>query len=562
MTFNVLIEETVNKDNVTVVLREPDYIVAKTTEMDEATREQFRAGAQALIVRSEQVLKADLLKSPNLRVIGRAGSGTDNIETDMIKRINAERPEHEKIIVMNVPNGNSDSVAELTIGHLINLARGLPAANAAMHADMFPKKEFSQGMELKGKTLGLKGFGRIGRKVAAIAQAMGMKVIADDPELAPDTIKKLKVEKVSFEDLLARADVISLHIPKSTNHILGREEIAKCKPGVFIINCARGGLIDEQALLEALLSGHVRGAALDVLEKEPKKGVRNKVESPLIGNDKVLLSPHIGASTVEAQRRVVQETAWQIKDLFELGIVRNAVNVKGSLTVDDAEMLAPYIELGGQLAGFARQVKKGDLNRVGIVFEGGVTIDRTEPLANIMLTELLRDDYPDANMLNVGDLAKNDKIQIETLNSKREPEDHALMRIELEMQACKLEISGYNADGKPRLLKVNDVILDSSLRPYMLCVRNANVPGVFGAVTTLIGNAKINMDSLIGKSTVDRTENIILLSTETKIEEKLLMQIKAVNGVKDAWVLEFPSGKYTLQRPSLAPTVTTKAPTP
>ncbi len=562
MTFNVLIEETVNKDNVTVVLREPDYIVAKTTEMDEATREQFRAGAQALIVRSEQVLEADLLKSPNLRVIGRAGSGTDNIKDDMIERINATRPDQEKIIVMNVPNGNSDSVVELTIGHLINLARGLPAANAAMHGGAFPKKEFGQGTELKGKVLGLKGFGRIGRKVAAIAQAMGMKVIADDPMLTPELAKKLKVEKVSFEELLARADAISLHIPKSSNHILGREEIAKCKPGVFIINCARGGLIDEQALLEALLSGHARGAALDVLEKEPKKGVRNKVESPLIGNDRVLLSPHSGAGTVEAQRRVVQETAWQIKDLFELGIVRNAVNVKGSLTVDDAELLAPYIELGGQLAGYARQVKKGVLNRVGIVFEGGVTIDRTEPLANIMLTELLRDDYPDANMLNVGDLAKNDKIQIETLNSKREPEDHALMRIELEMQACKLEISGYNADGKPRLLKVNDVILDSSLRPYMLCVRNANVPGVFGAVTTLIGNAKINMDSLIGKSTVDRTENIILLSTETKIEEKLLMQIKAVNGVKDAWVLEFPSGKYTLQRPSLAPTVTTKAPTP
>jgi D-3-phosphoglycerate dehydrogenase len=479
-----------------------------------------------LAIRSAtKVTPAVIAAATKLKVVGRAGIGVDNVD---VKAATAHG-----IVVMNTPFGNSVTTAEHAISLMMSLAREIPAANASTHAGKWEKNKF-MGMELAGKTLGLIGCGNIGSIVADRAQGLKMKVVSYDPFLSTERAMALNVEKVELEELLKRADVISLHTPMTdaTRNLLNAARLAKCKKGVRIINCARGGLIVEADLKAAIESGQVAGAALDVFEEEPAK------TNPLFGMERVIATPHLGASTNEAQENVAIQVAEQMAEYLTVGTVTNALNMP-SVSAEDAARLRPYLDLASRLGGFAGQMTKGGLTKVTIEYEGKVTELNTKPLTAAALNGVLAPLMEGVNMVNAPVVAKERNIEVSEIRHDRTAHYKTLMRITAQFDGGSFAISGTLFGDKPRIVALGDVLLEASIGNRMLFVANEDKPGLIGGVGQLLGEAKINIANFHLGRNKEATAAVALIEVDDPVDSALVARIAKLPSVREARIIEF-----------------------
>lgn len=480
-----------------------------------------------LAIRSATKVTPEVLRAAKkLKVIGRAGIGVDNVDVPAATA--------HGIVVMNTPFGNSVTTAEHAIAMMFALARQIPQASASTHAGKWEKNKF-MGSEVTAKTLGLIGAGNIGSIVANRAQGLKMKVVAYDPFLTPEKAKDMNVEKVELDELLKRADFITLHTPLTdgTRNILNADSLKKCKKGVRIINCARGGLIDEKALKEMLDSGHVAGAALDVFEVEP---ATNNV---LFNHENVVCTPHLGASTNEAQENVALQVAEQMSDYLNNGTITNAVNMP-SVSAEEAAKLKPYLELAAQLGGFAGQLTETGLKKVKIEYEGTVAKLNTKPITAVLLKGLLSPLVEGVNMVNAPVIAKERNIEITESKHDRPVDFQTLVRLTVVTEKQERDVAGTLFGGdKPRVVSVGGIRLESGLNGHMLYVTNEDKPGLIGNLGKLLGDASINIANFnLGRNDA-KTDAIALLEVDQPVPDALLKKIAGLPSVKKVKLLHF-----------------------
>ena len=473
-----------------------------------------------LAVRSATKVTAEVLAAaPKLRVIGRAGIGVDNID---VKAASAKG-----VVVMNTPFGNSVTTAEHSFALLISMARQIPAADASTRAGKWEKSRF-MGVELLDKVLGIIGCGNIGAHVAVRAKAFGMRVLAYDPYLTAERAFALAIEKVELDQLLAAADFITLHTPmtEGTRHILNAGSIAKCKRGVRIINCARGGLIDEVAVQQALASGQVAGAALDVFEVEPAK------EHPLFADERVIFTPHLGASTAEAQEKVAVQVAEQMVDFLLHGAVSNAVNLP-SVKADELEHLRPYLKLAEQLGQLAGQLVSGGIRTVELAFEGAAANLNTRALSNLAVCGLLSPILSDVNQVNAQQLAESRGIRLYEVRQERSEDFQSLISLTVTTEKGKSRFAGTVLGGElPRVVEVDGVHVEAELGPQMLYLRNDDRPGFIGALGQCLGQHGINIATFHLGRTGPKQVAITLLQTDQPVPATVLAEIQALPHVQ------------------------------
>ncbi len=480
-----------------------------------------------LAIRSATKVTADLLShADNLKVIGRAGIGVDNVDLPAASA--------RGVVVMNTPYGNSITTAEHAIAMMFALARQIPQANASTHAGKWEKSKF-MGVELTGKTLGVIGAGNIGGIVCERALGLRMRVIAFDPFLSEERARDLGVEKVELDTLFARADFITLHTPLTdqTRGIIDAEAIGKMKKGVRLINCARGGLIDEADLKAALESGQVAGAALDVFEQEPAK------ENPLFGLDNLVCTPHLGASTTEAQENVALQVAEQMADFLVTGAVVNALN-SPSVSAEDAPRLKPYMQLAEQLGSLSGQITQSGLQNVTIEYEGHVAELNTRPLSAIVLMGLLRPMLDEVNMVNAPIVAKERDIRVTETRNETARDYQTMIRVTVETDKRKREITGTLFGGdKPRIVSMEEVPIEAEVTEHMLFVRNQDKPGFIGSLGQTLGDAGINIASFDLGRAGPGSDAIALIAVDAPVPEAVLAKINALPHVVQAVPLKF-----------------------
>ena len=479
-----------------------------------------------LAVRSATKADKDVLAAAKrLKVIGRAGIGVDNVDIPAATAAG--------VVVMNTPFGNSITTAEHAIAMMFALARQLPAADASTQAGKWEKNRF-MGVELYGKTLGLIGAGNIGSIVADRANGLRMHVVAYDPFLSPERAVEIGVEKVELDELLARADIITLHTPLTdkTRNILSAEALAKTKKGVFIINCARGGLVDETALRAALERGHVGGAAFDVFTEEPAKA------NPLFGAPNFVATPHLGASTVEAQENVALQVAEQMSDYLLTGAVTNALN-SPSVTADEAPKLKPFIALAEKLGAFAGQMVDVGLKGVDIAYEGQVAALNVRPLSAAALSGFLRPMLAEVNMVSAPAVAKERGITVSESRQDTSPVYDSLIRITVTTELGRRAFAGAVIGGAPRIVEVKGMDLDAAFGPAMLYINNLDKPGFIGALGALLGEAGVNIATFNLGRVASGEDAIALVGVDQAPDAALLAKIKALPHVKEARALRF-----------------------
>jgi len=480
-----------------------------------------------LAIRSAtKVTKEVLDAATNLKVVGRAGIGVDNVDIPAASA--------KGVVVMNTPFGNSITTAEHAIALMFALARELPEADRSTQAGKWEKNRF-MGVELTNKTLGLIGAGNIGSIVADRALGLKMKVVAYDPFLTPERAVELGVEKVTLDELLARADFITLHTPltDSTRNILSAENIAKTKKGVRIINCARGGLIDEEALKAALDSGHVAGAALDVFLKEPA------TDSPLFGTPGFISTPHLGASTTEAQVNVAIQVAEQMADFLISGGVTNALNMP-SMSAEEAPKLKPYMELARQLGSLIGQLEGDRIKGVAIEVEGAAAELNQKPITGAVLAGLMRVYSDTVNMVNAPFLARERGLDVREVRHDREGDYHTLVRVTAQTDTGERSVAGtIFSNATPRLIEIYGIKVEADLHGAMLYIVNEDAPGFIGRLGTTLGEAGVNIGTFhLGRRSAGG-EAVLLLSVDTPVAEPLLWQVCQLPGVKTVKALRF-----------------------
>src|SRR4051812_35239726 len=479
-----------------------------------------------LAVRSATKADKDVLAAAKrLKVIGRAGIGVDNLDIPAATA--------KGVIVMNTPFGNSITTAEHAIALMFAIARDLPAADASTQAGKWEKNRF-MGVEVTGKTLGLIGAGNIGSIVADRALGLRMKVVAYDPFLSPERAVEIGVEKVELEDLLARADFITLHTPLTdkTRNILGAESLAKTKKGVRIIDCARGGLVDEEALRKLIDEGHVAGAAFDAFSVEPAK------ENALFGSDKVVATPHLGASTVEAQENVALQVAEQISDYLLTGAVTNALN-SPSVNAEEAPRLKPYIALAEKLGSFAGQMVDFGIKAIDVAYEGDVAALNARPMTAAALAGVMRPMLNEVNMVSAPAVAKERGITVSESRQDDSPIYESLIRITVTTEKGKRSFAGSVLAGTPRIVEVKGMDLDSPFSPTMLYVNNLDKPGFIGNLGSLLAEANVNIATFnLGRVSAG-DDAIALVGVDQAPSEALIHKIQALPNVKEARALRF-----------------------
>ena len=480
-----------------------------------------------LAIRSATKVTADILAAAaNLKVVGRAGIGVDNVDVPAATQ--------RGVVVMNTPFGNSITTAEHAIALMFALARDIPQANASTHAGKWEKSRF-MGVELTAKTLGVVGCGNIGSNVAERAIGLKMRVVAYDPFLSQERAKDLGVEKVELDELIARADVITLHTPltEATRDIIDAKAMAKMKKGVRIINCARGGLVNEDDLLAALESGQVAGAALDVFRDEPAH------ENPLFGRDNVIVTPHLGASTKEAQENVALQVAEQMADYLLTGAVTNALNMP-SVSAEEAPKLRPYMKLADQLGSFAGQLTEHALKGVTIEYAGQVAELNTRPLTAIILKGLFAPQMESVNMVNAPVIAKEREIQVTEVRTEQSADYHTLIRVTVTTEMRSRGVAGTLFGGdKPRLVEIKEIPIEAELGPHMLFVVNQDKPGFIGKLGSILGDAGVNIATFhLGRAAAGG-DAIALIQVDQKLNEDLLAQVRALPQVVQAKALTF-----------------------
>ncbi len=482
-----------------------------------------------LAIRSATKVTRELLEvATRLRVVGRAGIGVDNVD---VKAATARG-----VVVMNTPHGNSITTAEHAIALMFALARQLPEASQSTKAGRWEKNRFL-GVELTGKTLGLIGAGNIGSIVADRARGLRMKVVAYDPYLSEKRALDLGVEKVELEALLARADFITLHTPlnEATRNILSRKRLLACRAGVRIINCARGGLVDEAALAELIQAGHVAGAALDVFETEPAR------ESPLFGLPEVVCTPHLGASTTEAQENVALQVAEQMADFLLTGAVTNAINMP-SVSAEDAPRLRPYMDLAQKLGAFAGQLTRaqdGVIRRITVEYEGAAASLNQRPLTAAVLAGTLSPVLAGVNMVNAPVLAREHGVEVaETVNA-RPGEYQTLVRVTVATDRSTRAVAGSLFADKPRIVEIKGIRVEADFSRRMLYVTNQDRPGFVGRFGETLARYGINIGTFHMGRAAAGGDAICLISVDEELPEPVLAEVRGIPLVVQATPLAF-----------------------
>lgn len=480
----------------------------------------------ALFVRSAVKVNKDVLaKAPKLRVVGRAGVGVDNVDLDAASEAG--------VVVMNTPGGNAVSVAEHTLALMLAMARAVPQASASTKAGKWEKKKFL-GNELRGKTLGVAGLGSIGREVVKRARAFEMRILACDPYVSPQAAAGLNVELVSFDQLLAQSDYLSLHmaLTAETRHMIGTDAFAKMKQGVRLVNCARGELVDEAALLEAMQAGKVAGAGLDVFDPEPPAA-----DSALLAMETLVATPHIGGSTEEAQEIVGIRIVEQVVDYLQTGVAINAVNVP-ALSAESYKALAPYAALAERLGNFASYVATGQPKSVRLSYCGRIAELNTALLRNSGIAGVVKRSDNRANMVNAMGIAASRGWAVSESHDPRSAHMDTI-RIELETDTGVTTVEGAVVLGHPRLMIVDGIYCEATLSGNLIFMKNHDVPGVIGHVGTVLGKNQVNIANFTLGRHEDRKEAVALVETDAVVTDGVLAQLKENPAVKSARVVEF-----------------------
>ncbi|MBU0858581.1 MAG: phosphoglycerate dehydrogenase, partial [Alphaproteobacteria bacterium] len=475
---------------------------------------------------STTVTPAIIALAKNMKVMGRAGIGVDNIDVDAATAAG--------IVVMNTPFGNSITTAEHAIAMMFALARDIPQANQSTHAGKWEKSKF-MGVELYAKTLGIIGCGNIGAIVASRAQGLQMKVIAFDPFLTPDRAVELGVEKVELDALLSRADFITLHVPKNekTANIINKDSIAKMKKGVRIINCARGGIINEADLKEALDSGHVAGAALDVFDKEPA------TDNVLFNHPHVVCTPHLGASTDEAQVNVAIQVAEQMSEFLLHGAVTNALNTP-SISAEDAPRLRPYMKLAEQLGSFAGQITESAIKKVSVEYLGDAASLNVKPLSAALLACLLRPLLDSVNMINAPQVAKARGIAVAETKNEDGGDLHTAIKLVVTTEKGERTLTGtLFAGSAPRIVEIEGVPVEAALAEHMLFIRNEDKPGMIGGVGTILADAGQNIaDFRLGRLDAGGSA-VALIALDRALPDDVFTKVQALPQIRNVKRLKF-----------------------
>jgi D-3-phosphoglycerate dehydrogenase len=478
--------------------------------------------ADAIVVRSATKVTAPIINaSQSLRVIARAGTGVDNVDVPAASA--------RGIVVMNAPGANSISVAELALAQILSLARHLPAADAAMKQGRWEKKKFV-GEEVRGKVLGLAGLGRIGQEVAKRAGAFGMRLLAHDPFISADMASALGVELVSLDDLFARADYLTLHMPSTpqTRNLVNAERLAKAKKGIRIINTARGDLIDEKALADAIEAGQVGGAALDVFQKEPT------VDHRLQMLPQVVATPHIAASTREGQELVGIETVSALRDFLKDGVIRNAVNV-ASIPPDEFRRIQPFVQLGERLGTFIGQMNEAQAKSVGIRYYGELADSRKDMIVNAVLTGLLKATLSGSvTLVNARSVATERGIEVTESMSTRPRNYTSLLSVKLETSEGERWVEGtvFEKTG-PRLVLIDGVGIEAPLDGTMIVMHNVDQPGVIGDVGTVLGRHGINIATFALGRENNRAVGVVIVDENAPIADAVLDELRKVTAVRE-----------------------------
>ena len=479
-----------------------------------------------LAVRSATKADKDVIAAAGqLKVIGRAGIGVDNVDIPAATS--------KGIVVMNTPFGNSITTAEHAVAMMFALARQIPAADASTQAGKWEKNRF-MGIELYAKTLGLIGAGNIGSIVADRANGLKMKVVAYDPFLSAERAVEIGVEKVELDELLARADFITLHTPLTdkTRNILSAGSLAKAKKGVLIVNCARGGLVDEAALRALLDSGHVGGAAFDVFVEEPATA------NVLFGAPNFIATPHLGASTLEAQENVALQVAEQMSDYLLTGAVTNALN-SPSVSAEEAPKLKPFVALAERLGAFAGQMIDVEIKAVELAYEGEVAQLNTRPLTAAALAGVMRPVLAEINMVSAPAAARERGVTVTESKQDDSPVFESLVRITVTTTMGKRSFAGTVVAGTPRIVEVKGMELDAPFGPTMLYVNNQDKPGFIGAVGALLADARVNIATFNLGRVAAGEDAICLIGVDQEPDEGLVGRIRALPHVKEARILRF-----------------------
>jgi D-3-phosphoglycerate dehydrogenase / 2-oxoglutarate reductase len=527
-SMKILIADKLSQQGIELLRREPGWHVDVNTTLSPAQLLAEIRTYDGLLVRSNTLVKADVIKAAeHLRVIGRAGTGVDNIDLEAATK--------KGIVVMNTPGGNSISVAEHTIALLLALARYLPQASSSAKQGKWEKKQFT-GFELKDKTLGVLGLGRIGIEVVRRAKAFQMNLIVYDPFAADRLAKDLNVKMVSLDELLAGSDIITLHVPlvEATRNLINSQSIAKMKDGVYLINTARGELVQEDDLAAALNSGKVAAAALDVFGVEPPKP-----EHPLLKHPRVIATPHIAASTLEAQETVGVEIAEQVRSFLKDGIIRNAVNFP-SVSFEEYQKLGPFLRLGESLGAFLSQISQGRMNEIGIRYYGETVDLNTTLVANAIIVGILKPILCEGvNVINARKILDERGILLIESRSNRVRSYANLISLRLKTHQREEWIEGtILSQDNLRLVSVDGIDIEAPLHGTILFIRNNDTPGVIGQIGTLLGNNRINIANFALGRSEGNHHAVGVVNVDSEISEQVLHEIHACPSILYARVVE------------------------
>lgn len=527
--MKIIVAEKISSSAV-AQLQEPGWIVVTADQLDGKLAEHMES-ADALIVRSAVQADAKLLAhAKKLRVIGRAGVGVDNIDLDAAT--------HQGIAVMNTPGANAVAVAEQTMGMMLAMARHLCRADALMHAGKWEKKSL-QGTELRGKTLGVIGLGRVGVEVARRARVFGMEIVAHDPFVAVAVAKEQGIRLAGLDDLYAAADYITLHVglTSQTSGMINAASIAKMKKGVRLVNCARGELVNEADLAAALKQGQVATAAIDVFEEEPPK------TSPLLALENVILTPHVGGSTHEAQEAVGVQIAQQVKEYLKHGVIQNAVNVPSVSAEEYAEM-QPYIVLAERMGAFLAQVSEGSIEEISIRYSGHIAHWKTELIRNGAIKGILNEALEEkANLVNAATMAEERGLRVHEMKKEKASMGGAGSVLSIILKSATEEHMVKGAvlhESAPRLLHVDGIDVEAPLERNLIYLRNRDVPGVIGKVGTILGEESINIANFsLGRRSSEKDptqprEAIAVVHVDGHVSEEVLSKLKKIPAVHQA----------------------------
>jgi D-3-phosphoglycerate dehydrogenase / 2-oxoglutarate reductase len=527
--LKILIADPISPKGIDLLRAGAKLLVDVKTGLKESDLLGIIAEYSAIVVRSQTKITANVIASASkLKVVGRAGVGVDNVDVDAATR--------RGVIVMNTPGGNTISTAEHAFSLLVSIARSIPQAHTSVKAGQWDRKSY-EGVELHGKTIGIVGMGRIGTEIARRAIAFGMRPIAYDPYLSPSRARSLQVELFDdLDEVLSRADFLTLHMPLSseTMHLIDAERMAKMKKGARIVNCARGGLIDEVALFEALKSGHIAAAALDVFETEPPPA-----DFPLRTLSNIVFTPHLGASTAEAQESVGLEIAEAIRSVLLDGVIRNAVNVP-NIDAKTLQIIAPYLDFGEKLGRFLRQVAPKRCETLSINYSGKVNDVETSPISRYVLKGFLEEaGGREVNPVNVTSLAQT--LGLKTIETKESAagEFTDLVELEAKGEGETVSVAGTFIGASPRIVRINGRHVEARPRGVLLLLENHDVPGIVGQIGTVLGTHGVNIANMSLSRDHRGGEVLTVLNLDSVPDESIILAMLTNANIKTARVVRF-----------------------